>query len=249
MKILVIGIGGRMGRTVAELAKTGVRGVTAVFGVDPTGGPADVATFRRLEDVDDDVDCLIDFSHHSAINELLAYAESERLPMVIATTGHTPEEERAIAEAAKVLPIFKTANLSLGIALLKKIACITAQIMPEAEIEIVETHHDRKQDAPSGTALMLAEAIRAVRPECYPVCGRSGMGKRAKEEIGIHAVRIGNVVGQHEVLIGTDNQTISLKHTAHDRALFAEGALAAAEYIIHQPAGLYNMDDLTKDIK
>ena len=119
-----------------------------------------------------------------------------------------------------------------------------AAAMPEAEIEIIEKHHDRKLDAPSGTALMLSDAICQVRPEAYPVCGRSGQGKRTGEEIGIHSIRIGNVVGEHEVILGTQNQTLTLRHEAHDRALFAEGALAAAQFLIDKPAGLYNMTDI-----
>ena len=114
----------------------------------------------------------------------------------------------------------------------------------DAEIEIVEIHHDRKVDAPSGTALAIADAIRQIRPESTVHSGRSGMGKRTPEEIGIHAVRMGNVVGIHEVMIGTQNQTITLKHEAHSRALFAEGALAAADFLMGKPAGLYDMNSL-----
>lgn len=246
MRILILGVGGRMGHAVAQLALAGARGVTAVYGVDPAGSVDGVVSYRRLSDAECDVDCIIDFSHHGATGELLAYALSERLPVVIATTGQTAEELRQIDAAAADIPIFRSANMSLGVALLKELARMAAKMMPEAEIEIIEKHHDRKLDAPSGTALMLAEAIREVRPESYPVCGRSGSGKRTREEIGIHAVRMGNIVGEHEVLIGTDNQTISVRHTAHDRALFAEGALAAAEFLLRQPAGLYDMDDLIR---
>ena len=117
---------------------------------------------------------------------------------------------------------------------------------PEAEIEIVEVHHDRKLDAPSGTARMLVEAIREVRPEAYPVMGRSGQAKRTPEEIGVHSLRIGNVVGEHEVIVATQTQTITLKHQAHSRALFAEGALAAAEFLLRQGPGLYTMADMVK---
>ena len=118
--------------------------------------------------------------------------------------------------------------------------------MPDAEIEIIEAHHDRKLDAPSGTALAIADAICQVRPAATVVTGRSGYGKRTPDEIGIHAVRMGNIVGEHEVIIGTQNQTITLRHDAHDRALFAEGALAAAEFLQGKPAGLYSMADIVK---
>ena len=116
--------------------------------------------------------------------------------------------------------------------------------MPEADIEIIEKHHNRKLDAPSGTALMLANAICETRQGAYTNCGRSGQGKRTPEEIGIHAVRMGNIVGEHEVIVGTANQTLTLKHEAHSRALFAEGALAAAAFMCGKSAGLYDMNSL-----
>ena len=145
-----------------------------------------------------------------------------------------------------MIPVFHSANISLGVALLVELAKKTAAAMPDAEIEIIEKHHDRKLDAPSGTALMIANAIREVRPEATNHCGRSGQGKRTPEEIGIHAIRMGNIVGEHEVIIGTQAQTITLKHEAHSRALFAEGAIVAADYICGRPAGLYKMDDMVK---
>jgi 4-hydroxy-tetrahydrodipicolinate reductase len=134
--------------------------------------------------------------------------------------------------------------MSLGVALLVELAKQAASAMPDAEIEIIEKHHDRKLDAPSGTALMIANALMEVRPEAYTNLGRSGQGKRTPEEIGIHAIRMGNIVGEHEVMLGTQNQTISLKHEAHSRALFAEGALAAAAFLIGCDKGLYDMKSL-----
>ena len=163
---------------------------------------------------------------------------------MIATTGQTDEERAAIEEAAKEIPIFFAANFSVGVALLIELAKKAAAAMPDAEIEIVEKHHDRKVDAPSGTALAIARALQTVRPNAEIVTGRSGFGKRTKEEIGVHAIRMGNIPGEHEVLIGTNNQTISLKHETHDRAVFAEGALAAAAFLQGKPAGLYDMQDL-----
>jgi 4-hydroxy-tetrahydrodipicolinate reductase len=127
---------------------------------------------------------------------------------------------------------------------LVELAKKAAAAMPDADIEIVEKHHNRKLDAPSGTALMIANAIRTVREKAQLVCGRSGMAKRTPEEIGIHAVRMGNIIGEHEVLIGTDSQTITIKHEAHSRSLFAEGAVAAAAFLVGQSAGLYDMKSL-----
>ena len=146
-----------------------------------------------------------------------------------------------IEEAAKKIPLFHSANMSLGVALLVELAKITARTFPEADIEIIEKHHNRKLDAPSGTALLLANAIREVREKARLVFGRSGQAKREADEIGVHAIRMGNIVGEHEVIVGTDTQTITLKHEAHSRALFAEGALAAAEYLIGKPVGMYDM--------
>ena len=245
MKILLSGACGHMGQEVLKLAMAGFRGAQVVAGIDlnrndtcPVPCAADFASAET------NVDCIVDFSHHSATSALLDFAVSHNLPLVLATTGQTDDERSAICAASCRIPLFFAANYSMGIALLLELAKQTAAAFPEAEIEIVEKHHDRKLDAPSGTALALAEAIRTVRPEAWVNTGRSGNGKRTPEEIGIHAIRMGNIVGEHEVIIGTPNQTITLKHEAHSRALFAEGALAAAAFLQGKPAGLYNMQSL-----
>lgn len=245
MRILISGLGGHMGQHVARLCAEGCRGAEAVAGVDYVGWQS--CTLPCAPDFDHaetNVDCVVDFSHHSTTEALLAFGRKNKLPLVIATTGQTDEERAAIAEAAKEIPVFFAANFSLGIALLIELAKKAAAAMPDAEIEIIEKHHDRKLDAPSGTALAIARALQTVRPEATIVTGRSGMGKRTKEEIGVHAIRMGNIPGEHEVLIGTNNQTISLKHETHDRALFAEGALAAAAFLQGKGPGLYDMQSL-----
>jgi 4-hydroxy-tetrahydrodipicolinate reductase len=243
-EILIHGIGGRMGREVASLALAGYRGVTLAAGVDPNGYDGDAVCHRSFSEVTEKADCMIDFSHHSATAPLLSYAVAQSLPVVIATTGQTEEELKLIAQAAEKIPVFRSANMSLGVALLVELAKKTAAALPDAEIEIVEIHHDRKLDAPSGTALLIADALREVRANAPYVFGRHGQTKRTKEEIGIHAIRMGNIVGIHEVIIGTDSQTITLKHEAHSRALFAEGALAAAQFLIGKPAGFYDMNSM-----
>lgn len=246
MKIIISGINGHMGRELAALALQHVRGAELIGGIDlmDTSEKDGVPVAGSFEDAPQGADVLIDFSHHSCTAALLKLAEERKLPLVLATTGQTDEERQAILDASKRIPLFFAANYSLGVALLMELAKMTARLMPDAEIEIVEKHHDRKLDAPSGTALALAEAIKEVRPAASFHCGRSGQGKRTKEEIGIHAIRMGNIVGEHEVLIGTPNQTISLKHEAHSRALFAEGALAAADFLKGKPAGIYTMENL-----
>ena len=252
MKLLISGLCGHMGAEVAKLALAGCRGATPAdtVGVDinacgAEGMPCAHSFEEAVSPLYTTADCIVDFSHHSATPSLLSFAVTHRIPVVLATTGHSEEEVAAILEAARSIPVFFAANFSLGVALLIDTARRVAAAMPEAEIEIIEKHHDRKLDAPSGTALAIANALCEVRPEATVVTGRSGYGKRTKEEIGIHAIRMGNVVGEHEVIIGTPNQTITLKHEAHDRALFAEGALAAAAFLCERCApGLYGMTDL-----
>ena len=251
MNILFHGICGRIGKETIRITEEGYRDAKIVCGVDlhAAEGVGDIPCYTSFDRIDRalDIDCIIDFSHHTAIGPLLKYATSNRLPVIVATTGHTEEELALIDEAAKKIPIFRSGNMSLGISLLIELAKTTAANMPDANIEIVETHHNRKLDAPSGTALMIADAIRTVRRTARYVLGRSGQGKREEEEIGIHAIRMGNIVGTHEVIIGTDSQTITLKHEAHSRALFAEGALAATSYLCGKPAGMYNMQSMISE--
>lgn len=242
MKILICGIGGRMGREVARLALTGYRDSVPVAGCDLSPVEVEaIPVYTKLTKVREKADVIIDFSHHSAVADLLDYATANAIPTVVATTGHTEEESALIHKAAKVIPIFHAANMSLGVALLIELAKITAKTFPDADIEIIEKHHNRKLDAPSGTALAIANALKTVREKAFFVFGRQGNAKRTEGEIGIHAIRMGNVIGEHEVIVGTDTQTITLKHEAHSRSLFAEGAVAAAEFLVKQPAGLYDM--------
>ena len=246
MKILINGILGYMGREVEKLCSDGYKGAELAYGVDPNAdgaNPLVVNSFDKLANTSG-VDCIVDFSHHTATVGLLEFAVKNRIPCVVATTGHTEDEVAAIHAAAKTIPVFYSRNMSLGIALLIELAKITALAMPEAEIEIIESHHNRKLDAPSGTALMIADVLCDVKDGAFVKNGRAGQGKRSPDEIGIHAIRMGNIVGIHEVIVGTKNQTITLKHEAHDRALFAEGGLSAAAFIVDKSAGLYDMSSL-----
>ncbi|MBU5625659.1 4-hydroxy-tetrahydrodipicolinate reductase [Oscillibacter sp. MSJ-2] len=238
MRIIANGACGHMGREIVRLAEEGYRGGELAAAVDAYGKGEGV-----LADLHDapEADVIIDFSHHTAVGPLLAYACGRGLPVVIATTGHTEEERELIFAAAKKIPVFFSANMSVGVALLCSLARQAAAVLEGADIEIVEIHHNRKVDAPSGTALMLADAVREARPELKNHCGRSGQGKREQNEIGISALRMGGVVGTHEVMITTETQTITLKHEAYSRALFAEGALTAARFLQGKGAGLYDM--------
>lgn len=248
MRILVSGLYGHMGREVAALLKKGTEGGELVAGVSlDIDGSLGVPCAESFAEAESDVDCIVDFSHHSCTKDLLEFAVFHNLPVVLATTGQTEEEKQMILDASKQIPLFFAANYSLGVALLINLAKKAAAVMSGAEIEIIEQHHNRKLDAPSGTALAIAGAIQEVRPGSNIVTGRSGYGKRNPEDIGIHSVRMGNIVGIHEVVIGTANQSITLKHEAYSRALFAEGALKAAAFLIGKPAGLYDMNSLLED--
>lgn len=244
MKILLNGACGRMGKEVERIVSASENHKIAAK-VDKMA--AESGCYTNIDDFDGSADMIIDFSNHLGTQELMSFAVKNRIPAVIATTGHTDEELEIINNAAKEIPVFHSANMSLGVALLVELAVKTAAVMPDADIEIVETHHNRKLDAPSGTALMIANAIKTVREKALFKLGRAGTAKREKDEIGIHAVRRGNIVGIHEVLVSTDSQTITLKHEAHSRALFAEGAVSAAEFLLGKPAGLYDMKSIIAD--
>lgn len=252
MNILVNGILGHMGKIVADLCRQGYRDSSLVGGIDISHATIDVPLAVGYSEADilpslSQVDVIVDFSHHSSTEGLLAFATRHNIPVVLATTGHSEEEKALINRAGEMIPIFYSANMSVGVALLVELAKRASVAMPDAEIEIIEKHHNRKVDAPSGTALMIARGIQEVRPNATLNLGRSGNAKRTHDEIGIHAIRMGNIVGEHEVIIGTNAQTITLKHEAHDRSLFAEGAICAAQFIVGKSAGIYNMQDLLAD--
>ena len=246
MRIILSGIGGHMGKEVLDLAAKGVRNAEVVSGIDVMGYNGEIPTAISYESASADGDVIIDFSHRANTEKLLDFAVKNGLPLVLATTGQTDEERELIKNAAESIPLFFASNFSLGVALLIELAEKAASVMTDAGIEIVETHHVRKADAPSGTALSIAEGIREVRPELNINCGRNGFCRKDKNELGISSVRMGNIVGIHEVHICTDSQCITLKHEAFSRALFAEGALAAAEYLTGKPAGLYDMKAMIK---
>ena len=240
MRIIVNGACGRMGRELIRLIGENSR-LELTAKVDAKGDGVEVLTDLTAAP---EADVIIDFSHHSAVSALLDAAEARNCPVVIATTGHDAAELDRIHAAAERIPVFYSGNMSVGVAQLCRMARETARLFPEADIEIVEIHHKHKADAPSGTAKMLFNAVKEVRPEAEMVCGRSGMQPRTPNEVGVHSLRMGEVVGIHEVHICTATQTITLKHEAHSRALFAEGAICAAEFLIHQGAGFYDMKSL-----
>ena len=237
MKAVICGANGAMGKLICASLGSEVVGKVSIDGEN--GVPK---TFAELGNVEADV--VIDFSHHTAVADVLNYARAIGAAAVIGTTGHTPEEKALITAASEEIPVFYSGNMSLGIAVLCRLAKQAAACFPDADIEIVEVHHTRKVDAPSGTAHMLFNAIKEVRPNAVEHCGRAGEGKRTKEEIGISSLRMGNVVGIHEVHICTGTQTLTLKHEATTRAMLADGAVDAARFMVAKSAGLYNMENM-----
>ena len=237
MRAIVCGANGAMGKLICDIFGDEVVGKVSIDGAN--GVPK---TFEELGEVNADV--VVDFSHHTAIADVLNYAKKIGAAAVIGTTGHTAEEKALIHAAAAEMPVFYAGNVSLGIAVLCRLVKQAAAYFPDADIEIVEVHHTRKVDAPSGTAHMLFNAIKEVRPNAWENCGRAGEGKRTKDEIGVHALRMGNVVGIHEVHINTGNQTLVLKHESGSRAMLADGAVAAARFMEGKSAGLYDMESI-----
>jgi len=242
MKTVICGANGAMGKLLVSRLEGELAGLVSI---DGENGAA--RTFGELPACVPDA--VIDFSHHSAVAEVLAYAKQKKCAVVIGTTGHTEEEKALISEAAATVPVFYSGNMSLGIAVLCRLAKEAAAAFPEADIEIVEIHHNRKVDAPSGTAKMLFDAVKAVRANARAHCGRAGEGRREKEEIGISSLRMGGVVGVHEVHICTEHQCLTLRHEAKDRGMFADGAVEAARFLQGKPAGLYNMEAMLEDKK
>ena len=237
MRAVVCGANGAMGCLICAALGDSVIGKVSIDGQN--GVPK---TFAQLGPVNADV--VIDFSHHTAIADVIAYAKRIGAAAVIGTTGPTPEEKQIIFDAAKEIPVFFSGNMSLGIAVLCRLAKQAAAFFPDADIEIVEIHHNRKVDAPSGTAHMLFNAIKEVRPNAYENCGRAGEGKRTKDEIGMSALRLGSVVGVHEVHIHTGTQALTLRHEAVTRAMLADGAVEAARFMDGKGVGLYNMENI-----
>lgn len=245
IRILLTGAAGKMGRATAALALQR-SGFELVAGIDINAAAlplsCDYPIFPSFSECGVRADVIIDFSHHTALEGLLVYAMREAIPVVVATTGHTAQELALLKDAAQTLPIFHSQNLSLGVNILTELVRHTAAALDGFDIEIVEKHHKNKLDAPSGTALMLADAAASAR-------GRASDGENPESGIGIHSVRGGTIVGEHEVIFAGSNEVITLTHSASSREIYAEGALRAAAYIVGKPAGLYDMRTLLADMR
>ena len=250
-KIILSGALGRMGRAVTAAAIE--RGdMTVIAGIDPMGGDAGYPLYASVGEIPADctADAIIDFSHHTALPALLEFAMARNLPIVVATTGHDEAELAAMNAAAKRIPVFYSRNMSLGINLLIELCRRAASTLGTGfDVEIIERHHNRKLDAPSGTALMLADAIAEVREESEYVYDRHAVRRqRDPREIGIHAVRGGTIVGEHEVMFAGRDEVVTLSHSAASREVFATGALAAAAWLPGKAAGMYAMGDMVAEM-
>ena len=247
--VLLNGYLGRMGRVILDLAKER-DDLSIVAGVDyqqPDDERFPFSTHTDYTDIAEDPDVIIDFSNPAALDSMLAYAVAQKTPIVICTTGFNEEQLAAIDEAAKTIPVFFSANMSIGVNLISELAKKAAEVLyPGFNIEIVEAHHNQKLDAPSGTALMIADEIASVLPEQvdYETNRAAKREKRPVNEIGIHAVRAGTIVGEHEIIFGGPDEVVKISHHAASRKIFANGALNAAAFLAGKAAGKYSMKDL-----
>lgn len=245
-KILLSGCFGRMGKTLQEMIALN-EDLEVIAGVDIALQNALFPVYQNILGVKEKADVIIDFSNPSCLGSLLDFAKSTNTPLVLATTGYSDEQINEIKEAAKVVPVFFSFNMSLGVNLILGLAKKATEILGDGfDIEIIEKHHNQKVDAPSGTAIMIANAIDEVKGNTiYEYDRHSKRQKRAANEIGIHSVRGGTIVGEHEVIFAGEDEIVSIKHLATSRKIFATGALKAAIYLSKiKTAGLYNMNDL-----
>lgn len=247
MKVILSGVHGKMGHYVLEaLAQNG--NAVVIAGIDRvTEGNWPFPVYSDWQSLQQRADVIIDFSHHSAVDALLDYSEASGTPAVICTTGLSEEQVARIKALSATVPLLRSGNMSVGVNLLLDLVARAAQTLyADYDIEIIEKHHNRKVDAPSGTALMLAQAAKEAVPEPREYSyGRQGTDcKRKPEEIGIHAIRGGTIVGEHSVIFAGNDEIIEISHTALSRAVFAGGAVRAAGFLVEQQPGLYSMKEV-----
>lgn len=249
LKIILNGCNGKMGRVITDIV-TRRNDCTIVAGVDrelSQNGPYPV--FQQLEDIHVEADVIIDFSSPAALEGLCRFCTERKLGIVIATTGYTAEQVEQIHNLAKSVPVFFSFNMSLGVNLLAELARKAASVLEGFDIEIIEKHHNQKVDAPSGTALMLADEINAGANGgyCYEYNRQPKREKRNPREIGIHAVRGGTIVGEHEIMFAGRDEIVTLSHSARSKEIFAVGAVNAAAFLNKKQSGLYSMKELVAE--
>ncbi len=248
VKVIMHGCNGKMGQVITKIIKEDAN-AEIVAGIDKYMGiPNDYPVFESIEKCDVEADVVIDFSNAAAVDGLLDYCVEKQVPVVLCTTGLSEAQLARVQEASKKVAVLKSANMSLGVNMLLKLLQDATKILAPAgfDIEIVERHHNQKVDAPSGTALAMADSINAVLNDEYTyIYDRSQVRqKRDKKEIGISAVRGGTIVGEHEVIYAGEDEVIEFKHTAHSKAVFAKGAVEAGKFLKGKEAGLYSMQDV-----
>lgn len=246
VKVLINGCNGKMGQEVAKAVKN-TPDIEVLCGVDKLDtGDNNFPVFTDINDINLIPDVIIDFSIPIATFNILKYAKENKIPIVIATTGFSDEELEEIKKASNELPIFRSANMSYEINLMSKIVAEVAKKLSDSDIEIVETHHNRKIDAPSGTALILADSINEAlnNEKKYEYNRHQKREKRSANEIGIHSIRGGTEAGKHQVIFFGDNESLEITHNVNSRAVFANGAVKAAFFMAHKENGLYNMNDM-----
>lgn len=247
-KIIMHGCNGKMGRVITDIVSKD-ENAEIVAGIDVFDQIPNVyPVFKDIEFCNVDADVVIDFSSAKATDALLSWCKKKKMPVVLCTTGLSEEQIKSVQECSKEFAVLRSANMSLGInMLLKELKAVTGILAPAGfDIEIVEKHHNQKVDAPSGTALALADSINEeLNKEYNYVFDRSKeRKKREKKEIGISAVRGGNIVGEHEVIFAGNDEVITITHTAYSKAIFANGAVEAAKFLAGKPAGMYDMSDV-----
>lgn len=241
---LICGINGKMGKTLTELIGND-ENIRVACGVDLAEKEGLPPVYTSFNGVKESVDVIIDFSSPAVLTDELAWAVKHGCPVVLAATGYTSEQLKEISDASKKIAVFKTGNFSVGINLLMKLVKQAAQTLDNFDVEIIERHHNQKADAPSGTALMLADSVNAAYSGGKPlVKGRDGIVGKRGNEIGIHAVRGGTIVGEHEVMFAGEDEIITISHSARSKRIFAAGAIKAAKWLSGKSAGLYDMSDV-----
>ncbi len=247
VKIAIIGASGRMGNKVLEACRIDAN-AQAVFGIDRTDcAIGDFPIYDDFAKADCKPNVIIDFSAPASLEKVLDYALKNKVACVLCPTGYTEEQIDKINQASKQIAIFRSANMSIGVNAILGAVKEVAKKLYDFDIEIIEKHHHNKVDAPSGTALMLADGVKEVLPDKFYIYGREGIvGKRNANEIGIHAIRGGNIVGEHDVIFAGENEIVTISHTAQDRSVFADGAVKAAIFMADKTSGLYNMNDMLK---
>lgn len=247
--ILLCGCAGKMGTAVRSIVNER-QDCQIAAGVDRVQVQLDFPVYSSVETVAEQVDVVVDFSHPTALNSILQYCREKHASAVLCTTGYSPEQVQAVDEAARELPIFYSRNMSLGINLLMELVKTAESVLGNGfDVEIVEAHHNQKIDAPSGTALMLADAINQVRENSmkYTYDRHSQRKKRESGELGMHSVRGGTIVGEHQVIFAGQHEVITLSHSAQSKELFAVGAVNAAMFMAGRSPGLYDMGHLVRD--